>query len=63
MYCKTTSFDLFLPRVLAGDRISHRDIAACGHGGFCIDCDECRYPDVPKDTQALKKGQVVEIII
>ncbi len=45
MYCKTTSFDLFLPRVLAGDKINHRDIAACGHGGFCMSCDECRYPD------------------
>lgn len=45
MYCKITSFDLVMPRILVGEKITHRDIAAFGHGGFCMDCEECRYPD------------------
>ncbi len=31
---KVTSFDLFLPRVLAGDKITKREIAELGHGGI-----------------------------
>lgn len=45
MYHKTTSFDLVLPRILAGDEVTQRDIAECGHGGLCLDCEECRYPN------------------
>ena len=31
---KVTSFDLFLPRVLAGDKITKEEIAELGHGGM-----------------------------
>jgi molybdopterin biosynthesis enzyme len=44
MYHKTTIFDLIVPRILAGIRVSAEDIAALGHGGFCSGCTDCRYP-------------------
>ncbi len=44
MYSKRTTFDLILPRVLAGDRITVDDIVSVGHGGLCLDCDVCRFP-------------------
>ena len=47
MYAKTTIFDLILPRVLAGERINRKEVAALGHGGLCMKCDVCRYPDCP----------------
>ena len=47
LYHETTLFDLLLPRVLAGERLSRRDLAALGHGGLCLQCAECRYPECP----------------
>ncbi len=47
MYAKTTIFDLILPRVLAGERIGRKEVAALGHGGLCLKCDVCRYPVCP----------------
>ncbi len=47
MYAKTTVFDLVLPRVLAGEKIGRRELAALGHGGLCMKCDACRYPVCP----------------
>jgi molybdopterin biosynthesis enzyme len=44
MYHRTSIFDLILPRLLTGERLRRDDIVALGHGGFCMDCDECRYP-------------------
>ncbi len=38
-----TILDLVLP----GEHISHREIARLGHGGLCLDCEECRYPVCP----------------
>lgn len=45
MYAKSTIFDLVLPRVLAGDKITKKDFAAYGHGGLCLECEVCRYPN------------------
>ncbi|MCP4714613.1 MAG: molybdopterin-binding protein [Deltaproteobacteria bacterium] len=45
MYHRTTVFDLIVPRLLAGQTITRKDIAAMGHGGLCANCEECRYPD------------------
>lgn len=45
MYSKATVFDLVLPRVLADIRIERRTIAAMGHGGLCLGCKPCHYPD------------------
>lgn len=47
MYARTTIFDLILPRVLAGEKIGRRELAELGHGGFCMKCEECRYPVCP----------------
>ncbi len=47
MYHKTTVFDLILPRILAGERITRYDLAELGHGGLCLNCKECRYPVCP----------------
>jgi molybdopterin biosynthesis enzyme len=45
MYHKTSIFDLVLPRVLAGEEISHKEIVKLAHGGLCALCDQCRYPN------------------
>ena len=38
MFSKRTVFDLVLPRVLADEKLTKRDIAMLGHGGLCLDC-------------------------
>lgn len=45
MYSRSSIFDLVVPRIMAGEEISRRDIVALGHGGLCVNCPECRYPD------------------
>ncbi|MFQ3574779.1 MAG: molybdopterin-binding protein, partial [Thermodesulfovibrionales bacterium] len=47
MYHKVTIFDIILPRILAGERIGRKEIAILGHGGLCLNCQECRYPICP----------------
>ncbi len=47
MYASITVFDLILPRILAGEKISRKEIAELGHGGLCLKCDQCRYPVCP----------------
>jgi len=47
MYYKSSIFDLVVPRLLAGDRLTRADIAALGHGGYCSACAECRFPLCP----------------
>ncbi len=44
IYYKTTIFDLILPRLLAGETITKKDISSMGHGGFCSTCNKCVYP-------------------
>ncbi len=44
MYAKTTIFDLIIPRILIGEKISKEDIVGYGHGGLCLECEVCRYP-------------------
>lgn len=44
MYHKITVLDLVLPRVLAGEAIGRRKLAALGHGGLCRNCPTCTYP-------------------
>ncbi|KAF5041070.1 putative molybdopterin binding domain protein [anaerobic digester metagenome] len=44
MYYKASIFDLVVPRILAGERLTRRDIVALGHGGLCENCGTCRYP-------------------
>jgi hypothetical protein len=47
MYSKITVFDLVLPRILAGEKIGRRELAELGHGGLCLNCEECNYPVCP----------------
>ncbi len=44
MYYPTTSLDVVLPRVLAGEVMEKRDFVMMGEGGFCSFCQECTYP-------------------
>lgn len=44
MYSKTTAFDLFAPRILAGERLTRLDIIKHGVGGLCLECPVCTYP-------------------
>ena len=45
MYSKRTIFDLVLPRVMADDSITHDDLASLGHGGLCLSCKVCTFPN------------------
>lgn len=47
MYAKATVFDLLLPRIIAGVKISRSDISRMGEGGLCLGCEVCRYPLCP----------------
>ncbi len=44
MYHKTSIFDLIVPRLLAGEKLTRADVTQHGHGGLCFGCDVCRYP-------------------
>ena len=46
-YHRTTIYDILLPRILADEPITKDTFAEMGHGGLCLDCDECRYPACP----------------
>lgn len=45
MYHASTVFELIVPRLLAGEILEKKDFACLGHGGLCLGCEECRYPD------------------
>ena len=45
MFNNTSIFDAILPRLLAGEKITRRDMVAFAHGGLCVHCEECRYPN------------------
>lgn len=47
LYFKTTSFDLLLPRLLAGLKITRHDLARLANGAFCLDCKICTFPKCP----------------
>lgn len=47
MYASRTILDLVYPRVLAGEKITRKEIAALGHGGLCLNCKTCTYPICP----------------
>jgi molybdopterin biosynthesis enzyme len=47
IYSKATVFDLLYPRILAGERLTRKDLASMGHGGYCLKCDTCDYPLCP----------------
>ncbi len=44
MYSRTSIFDLIVPRLLAGERITKQDINGLAHGGLCLNCKTCTFP-------------------
>jgi hypothetical protein len=47
MYATATVFDLVYPRVLAGESITRKTMATLGHGGLCLRCKVCHFPECP----------------
>jgi molybdenum cofactor synthesis domain-containing protein len=47
MYSAVTVFDIFLPWIAAGQRLSKSDFTRLGAGGLCLSCPECHYPVCP----------------
>lgn len=45
MYAKRTIFDLLLPKLMADVSITREDLASLGHGGLCLSCEVCTYPN------------------
>lgn len=45
MYSGRTIFDLVLPRVMADDLITAKELAALGQGGLCLNCSVCTFPN------------------
>jgi molybdenum cofactor synthesis domain-containing protein len=45
MYSKRTIFDLTVPRLVAGERLTREDIIQLGHGGLCSSCEICTFPN------------------
>ena len=40
-----TIFDLVLPFLLADVPVTAEHLAGLGHGGLCLNCPECRFPN------------------
>jgi len=47
LYHKVTSFDLLLPRILAGIDITRQMLVEFAEGGFCLNCRSCTFPKCP----------------
>lgn len=47
LFFKRTSFDLILPRMLAGLTLNRRELAQLGHGALCLECQTCSFPKCP----------------
>ncbi len=45
LFHRTTIFDLILPRIMAGETPGKEDLARLCHGGLCLNCRTCRFPD------------------
>lgn len=45
MYAKATIFDLVMPRIAAGVKLTKRDFVEYGEGGLCLGCEHCHYPN------------------
>jgi len=45
MYAKSTIFDLVLPRLMVGDKLTKKDLSRLGIGGLCLGCEICNYPN------------------
>ena len=45
MYARRTIFDLVLPRIMADDILTANDLTRLGHGGLCLNCEACTFPN------------------
>ena len=45
MYARRTIFDLLLPYLVSGTPITKEQLAALGHGGLCLNCKVCHFPN------------------
>lgn len=45
MFSKRTVYDLVVPRLLTGEKLTRRDFVLLAHGGQCQNCERCVYPD------------------
>lgn len=45
MYAKATIFDMVLPRIAAGIKMTKKDFVEMGEGGLCLGCKECHFPN------------------
>lgn len=45
MYSKRTVFDIVLPWLLAGIKVTKDRIAGLGNGGLCLTCPDCNFPE------------------
>ena len=45
MFAGRTIFDLVLPRIFAGQKVTPDEICALGEGGLCLKCPTCIYPN------------------
>lgn len=45
MYSKRTIFDLTVPRLVAGEKLTREDMIRLGHGGLCSSCEICTFPN------------------
>jgi hypothetical protein len=50
MFSQATTFDLVLPRLLAGERVGNAEIAALGHGGLLSREMAYRFPPYRADA-------------
>jgi len=45
MYHEATILDIVLLRVIAGIPLSREDFVTMGHGGLCLKCERCHFPN------------------
>ena len=45
MYAKATIFDMVLPRIAAGVKMTKKDFVEMGEGGLCLSCESCHFPN------------------
>jgi hypothetical protein len=47
LFFQATALDVFLPRLLAGEKIEKKEFHRMGHGGLCHFCEICHFPVCP----------------
>jgi molybdopterin biosynthesis enzyme len=47
LHAPTTAFDALFPIVLTGEELTFEQTRKLGHGGLCLKCPACTYPNCP----------------